>query len=126
MNLSRISRTFAYNWAGDQIVSPLVSTTERVGVHTTRKEGDDWMRAGATVSLDFRLGGEVFNPLDIGVSYQFLGALSGSGNYSELFKPHATWWLSESAGLTLEYSKGDTPVADKSIDLLTLGLEFKY
>ena len=102
------------------------STTERVGVHTTRKEGDDWMRAGATVSLDFRLGGEVFNPLDIGVSYQFLGALSGSGNYSELFKPHATWWLSESAGLTLEYSKGDTPVADKSIDLLTLGLEFKY
>ncbi len=30
MNLSRISRTFAYNWAGDQIVSPLVSAARRV------------------------------------------------------------------------------------------------
>ena len=30
MNLSRISRTFAYNWAGDQIVSPLVEAARRV------------------------------------------------------------------------------------------------
>ena len=102
------------------------SETERGGLYTTRKKGDDWFRAGGTVSLDLRLGGKSFNPLDFGVSYQFLDTLSGSGDFSDLFKAHATWWLTENAGITLEYSKGDTPVADKKIDLLTLGLEVKY
>jgi hypothetical protein len=102
------------------------SATEQGGRYTTRKPGDDWFRTGGTVSLDFRLGGQTFNPLDAGISYQFLDTLSGSGDFSHLFKTHATWWLSESAGLTLEYSEGDTPVAAKRIKLLTLGLEFKY
>ncbi len=30
LNISRVNRTFAYNWAGDQIVSPLVSAARRV------------------------------------------------------------------------------------------------
>lgn len=102
------------------------SETERVGPHTARKKGDGWFRAGGTVSLDLRLGGKSVNPLDLGVSYQFLGTLSGSGDFSDLFKAHATWWLTENAGITLEYSKGDTPVADKKIDLLALALEVKY
>jgi hypothetical protein len=102
------------------------SATERGGTYTTRKPGDDWFRVGGLLSLDFRLGGKSFNPLDVGVSYQFMDTLSGSGDFADLIKAHATWWLSENAGLTLEYSKGDTPVAMKQIDLVTLGLEFKY
>lgn len=102
------------------------SATEHGGRYTTRKPGDDWVRTGGTVSLDFRLGGKGFNPLDAGISYQFMDTLSGSGDFSHLFKTHATLWLSENTGLTLEYSEGDTPVAAKQIDLLTLGLEFKY
>lgn len=102
------------------------SATERGGQYTTRRPGDDWFRVGGMVSLDFRLGGKSFNPLDVGVSYQFMDTLSGSGDFADLLKTHATWWLSENAGLTLEYSKGDTPVAMKQIDLVTLGLEFKY
>ena len=30
LNISRIDRTFSYNWAGDQIVSPLVTAARRV------------------------------------------------------------------------------------------------
>jgi hypothetical protein len=102
------------------------SETARGGLYTTRKAGDDWLRVGGTVSLDIRLGGTSSNPLDLGISYQFLGTVSGSGDFSDLLKTHATLWLTENTGLTLEYSKGDTPVADKTIDLLALSLEVKY
>lgn len=102
------------------------SVTERGGIHTTRKEGDDWFRLGGTGSFDFRLGLFTFKTLDAGVSYHFLQAVSGSGGYSKLFKAHITLWLIENVGATIEYSKGDTPVADKPINLITFGLEFKY
>jgi hypothetical protein len=45
-----------------------------------------------------RFGGKLINPLDFGVSYQFLSTLSGTGDFSDLFKAHATWWLTENAG----------------------------
>jgi hypothetical protein len=102
------------------------SVTERGGIHTTRKEGDDWFRAGGLGSFDLRLGLKTFQSLDAGVSYELLQAVSGSGGHSYLFKTHCTLWLVENAGATVEYSKGDTPVSDKAIDLLTFGLEFKY
>jgi hypothetical protein len=102
------------------------SVTERGGPHTDRKPGDDWFRLGGTVSLDFRLGGESFNSLDLGVSYSLFQAVSGSGGYSGLFKTHVTWWLTENIGPSLEYSKGETPVADEPIDLLALTLQLKY
>ena len=96
------------------------SVTEEGGEHTTRLEGDDWFRAGGTVSLDFRTG-----DIEVGASYRFLETLSGSGDYSDLFSAHASVWLSKNAGITLEYTKGDTPVANQKIDLITLGLELK-
>jgi hypothetical protein len=102
------------------------SVTERGGPYTDRKPGDDWFRLGGTFSLDLRLGGESFNPLDFGVSYSLLQTLSGSGGYSSLFKTHVTWWITENIGPSVEYTKGETPVADKPIDLLALTLELKY
>jgi hypothetical protein len=51
---------------------------------------------------------------------------SGDGIYSDLFKASTTYWINRYAGLTLEYQKGDTPVADKAIDLLTFGLQLRY
>ena len=102
------------------------SVTERGGIHTTRKEGDDWFRLGGTASLDFRLGMQTFNSLDAGASYQLLQTVSGSGSYSYLFQGHITLWLVENVGATIQYSKGNTPVADKPIDLVSLGLEFKF
>jgi hypothetical protein len=100
------------------------SETDRAGKYTTRKVGDDWVRLGGTVSFDLRLGGKT--PFELGVAYQALETVSGSGSFSDLFKAHVTWWVTENTGITFEYAKGDTPVADKPIDLLTLGLEVKY
>jgi len=101
------------------------SQTERGGPYTKRVAGDDWSRVGAEASLDFRFGGGK-SPLDIGVSYRFLQAVSGTGGFSDLLKPHVTWWVSPNTALTLEYQRGETPVADQDIDLISLGLEFKY
>jgi len=100
------------------------SETHQAGIHTTRSVGDAWFRAGGLVSFDVR--SKTINPLEIGISYEFLDTLSGSGGYSSLLAPHLTWWLSDNLGLNFEYTVGDTPVADAEIDLLTLGLEFKY
>jgi hypothetical protein len=102
------------------------STTEKVGPHTSRKAGDDWFRIGGLASFDLRIGGEKSNPLDLGVSYQGMDTLNGSGDYSDLFKAHVTWWVSDYTGVTLEYSKGETPVSDKDIDLVTFGLELRF
>lgn len=102
------------------------SDVRKTGPHSSRKLNDDWFRAGATVSFDLRLGGVSVNPLVLGVSYQFLQEFSGEENYADLFKAKTTWWLSPNAGLTLEYSDGETPVAAKQVDLLSISLELKY
>lgn len=102
------------------------SVTERGGIHTSRHEGDDWFRVGAAGSYDLRLGLKTFNALDVGISYQFLQTVDGSGNYSDLFRTHCGLSFLENVGATIESPKGDTPVADKPIDLLSFGLEFKY
>lgn len=100
------------------------SATEEAGVHTSRTEGDDWLRIGGMVSLDLRIGSDA-SSFVVGAAYQCMETLDGDGGYSDLFKAYATWWLSPNAGLTLEYANGETPVADKEIDMLTLGLELK-
>jgi len=102
------------------------SFTQRDGKFTTRQKGDDFFRAGGMASLDFRLGEAEFNALDIGASYHFFESFGHSSEYSDLFRSYVTCWLSENTGMTLEYSKGETPVSLKNIDLITLGLEFKY
>jgi hypothetical protein len=102
------------------------SVTEQTGIHTSRKDDDDWVRVGGLASFDIRLGAASYTPLDFGVSYQLLQSLSGTGGYSSLFKAHATWWLSENIGLMLEYAEGETPVADKDVDLTTLGVQLKF
>lgn len=102
------------------------SATDRGGPRTSRQEGDDWSRIGGLASLDFRLGGGLGNPFDIGASIEILETLSGSGGYSKLVKYYGTWWLSENLGLTAEYSEGDTPIAQKEIEQVTLGLEFRF
>lgn len=102
------------------------SDVDKIGSHSKRKLGDDWLRAGLTSSFDLRFGAATFTPLDVGISYSFLDELRGEDSHGHLFKASAVWWLSENAGLSLLYTRGDTPVADKPIDQLTLGFEFKY
>lgn len=109
------------------------SETHQTSPYSKRQEGDDWFRVGLDTGIDIGLfrkdeDGAVFEkaPLVLGVSYKFLDTLSGDGGYSDLFSANLTWWMSDYTGLTLEYQKGETPVADELIDLITLGLEFRY
>jgi hypothetical protein len=100
------------------------SGTSKTGVHTSRVIGDDWLRAGGLVSLEFRLGGVI---PDVGVSYETLQNLSGQGKNCNLLSAYGRYWLNEhkDIALSLNYSKGSTLVANKKIDLLTFGLEWK-
>jgi hypothetical protein len=107
------------------------SDTTNTGKYTTRTKDDDWFRLGLDAGFSIGLFREdgtepddsrvVFN-----TSYKFLDALSGKGGYSDLLSIGLTYWVSDYVGLTGEYQKGETPVADEEIDLITVGLEFRY
>ena len=98
------------------------SITEKAGNYTSRQEGDDWLRVGAFSSLDLRFP----FMLDVGLSYLFFETVSGSGGYSDLLHVYATWWPGEHLGMTVDYSKGETPVAARDIDLVKVGVELRY
>ncbi|WP_367871829.1 hypothetical protein [Luteolibacter sp. Populi] len=109
------------------------SETHETSIYSKRKKGDDWFRVGLDTGIDIGLfrkkkdeGQFGKTPLVFSVNYKFLDALGGEGGYSDLFSTNLTWWMSDYTGLTLEYQKGETPVADKEIDLITLGLEYRY
>lgn len=102
------------------------SVTDHGGVYTKRVKGDDWTRIGGLGAFAVRYGLGKTQAVDLGVSYSFFDAVSGSGGFSKLFKAYTTLWIIENIGATFEYSKGDTPVADQPVDLVKLGLEFKY
>ncbi len=98
------------------------SITEKAGSHTSRRDGDDWLRIGARSSLDLRFP----FMLDVGLSYLFFDTVSGRGGYSDLLHVYATWWPGEHLGMTVDYSKGETPVAATEIDLVKVGVELRY
>jgi hypothetical protein len=102
------------------------SMVKKAGRHSTRKLGDDWLRLGGLVSLDYRLGGESTPPLDFGLSYEFAGNLRSNGGHGDLLKANVTWWANDNVGFTIERSRGDTPIAAEKVDFLKLGFEFKY
>ncbi|MBM3163612.1 MAG: hypothetical protein FJZ79_09980 [Chlorobi bacterium] len=102
------------------------STTAERGRCTTRSSGDDLFRIGGLLACDLRFFGTSFNSLNIGTSYEVFHSLNNTIENAELLRTYATLWLNENVGMTFEYSKGETPLSLKDIDLLSLGLEFKY
>lgn len=107
------------------------SETHGTSRFSSRKENDDWFRIGADLGFDaafFRQEGqnEGEGKITYGINYKAFDDLSGDGHYSDLFSTNLTWWMSKYTGLTLEYQKGETPIADEDVDLITLGLEFRY
>jgi len=102
------------------------SKTDEIGIYTSREAEKNWLRLGGLISFDLRTGTFASHSLDIGTSYRFFEASSSGGISSDLFSSYMTWWLSENAGVTLQYSRGKTLVALQKIDLVTLGFELKY
>ncbi len=115
------------NWRYKVIIIPKIdySATNQEGVHTTRKKGDDWFRAGGLASLDFQVIDKI--PFNVGVSYDFLQSVGGNGSNGHEFSTYGTYWVNDkkNVALTLKYTKGTTLVAAEKVDLLTFGLEFK-
>lgn len=113
----------AWRW---RIIPQLDYSDVRKGSpYIKRKPGDDWLRIGAEVALDMRFFDEK-SPLVLGISYKGMETLDGEGGYADLLRANATLWLNKFAGLTLEYQRGQTPVADQDIDLITLGMQLRY
>lgn len=104
------------------------SEVGKASPYSNRMENDDWLRAGGEAGLEFGLFDPKGKraPITASVSYTYLGEIEGNGGDGDLFKASLSYWLTNNAGISLEYENGETPVADKRVDLLTVGLEFRY
>jgi hypothetical protein len=102
--------------------------------YISRKEGSDWFQLGGEVSFDLALFPDsdlttdpnLPAPLTASASYRFMDAVSGEGGYADLFKANVSFWFNQYTGLSVDYQRGQTPVADKDIDTLTIGLQLKF
>jgi hypothetical protein len=100
------------------------SDVREAGDHTTRKEDDDWFRYGGEAELSFRFFGEN-SPLEASINYQSLTGDGDPENAEMLTATLTRWYASQTYGITLEYKKGETPISQKDIDKVTVGLEIK-
>ncbi len=85
---------------------------------------DNFFRIGGKASLGLRTRN--FPSLELKGSYQWFNRLSGGPSHSDLLSLAARLWLNANVATTFEHQEGDTPIARKSIDLTTLGLEVRY
>lgn len=91
----------------------------------SRAENDQWFRAGGKVELALRPFGKDAR-WELRGSYSAMWDLEGGDNdFGDLLETKALFWLNESTGLSFGYQKGQTPVADKGIDMITVGFELK-
>jgi len=96
------------------------------GPHTSRSEGDDWLRIGASTGMEFGLFGTNKSIVTFGVTYRFLETLNGDGGYSDYLRAYFSYGINRYTALTLEYQNGETPIASKNVDLIKLALEVKF
>jgi len=90
-----------------------------------RAKDDQWFRAGGKIEAALRPFGKAAR-WELRGGYSAMWDLEGGdNNFSDLIEAKALYWLSESAGLSFSYQRGKTPVADKDIEMLTLGFELK-
>ncbi len=102
------------------------SVIGQTDIHTSRKVGDNWIRAGGLASLDFLL--MTYVPLDIGASFETLQRFNGTVQCADLFSAYGTMWITDArnVALTFKYSKGYTMESAKKTDQVMLGLSYKY
>jgi hypothetical protein len=97
--------------------------------YISRPEGSYWFRLGGEVDFDiglFAYGDKTKQPITATVSYRFEDAVSGEGGYADLLKADLSFWLNPYTALSVDYQRGTTPVADKDINQLTVGIQIKY
>ncbi len=90
-----------------------------------REENDDMFAITGSLELRFKLFGSS-SPWEIYSTYDLIYDLNGdSDGYSEIFEVGSTWWFTDNVGLELKYEKGDTPLTNEEIDLVTLNLQLR-
>lgn len=96
----------------------------RTNLFITREKHDDYFRAGGKAELGLKTAG--YPSLELLASYEAFAGLHGAPDFSDLISLKSKFWFSDYAGVFLQYDKGDTPVAQKKIDLVTFGLELRF
>ncbi len=90
-----------------------------------RKENDGKLAITAKLELGFMPFGENI-PWEIHGTYDLSYDFTGDSNaYLDKWTANTTWWITDNVGLDLKYEKGDTPLTEKEIDLVTLNFEFR-
>ncbi len=104
------------------------SEVRQTSPFTQRQLNDDWTRYGVETAFDIGLYDYSAKklPIILSFSHRFMDTFSGQGGYSDYLKASLSVWLNDYAGITAEYQKGETPVADQAIDLFTIGVEIRY
>jgi hypothetical protein len=90
----------------------------------TRKTQTDYFRLGGKVEAGLITKG--YPSIEAIASYQPLIGISGAPDYSYLLSLSGKLWFNKNVGFSLDYQRGETPVAQKNLDLLTAGLEVKF
>jgi hypothetical protein len=90
----------------------------------TRTSDSDYFRGGGKAEVGFLTN--TSPALELRASYKGFWRIEGGPNQSDLLTVSGKLWLNDNAGFTLEHQKGSTPVADKAVDITTLGLELRF
>jgi hypothetical protein len=125
---SEVANTGVGSWQFRLTARPVLDYSDVLdsGPHTSRTEDDDWFRIGANTGLEIGLFGTNKAILTLGAMYRFLETLDGDGGNSDYLRAYVSYGISQYTSLTFEYQKGETPVADKDIDLIKIALEVKF
>jgi hypothetical protein len=107
-------------------VAPKINASEvlRTSRFLDRPNDDTRISLGARLEAGLRPFGED-NPWELKATYTFGYDVAGTDKYSDLFEAKTTYWFVKKVGLTFSFQKGETPVSDKNLNLLKLGLEVK-
>lgn len=89
-----------------------------------RTKDDDFFRGGGKASVGLRV--ETDPAFEFLVSYEGYWNLSGAPAHSELLSESAKLWLNDNVAFSIDYQRGDTPVAQKAVDLFSLGTEVRF
>lgn len=90
----------------------------------TRAGTTDYFRGG--VRAEIGLLSNTQPAVELRGTYKGFWRIQGGPNRSDLLSVSGKLWLNDNAGFTLEHQKGSTPVAEKEIDVTTLGLELRF
>lgn len=97
-----------------------------ISQYIVRPDHPDYFRTGLKVKGQLKAKISESVELEGNVGYQGMVGLAGAPDYRDLLTLSFKTWLNEYLGFSVEYQKGETPVAQKNVDLMTVGIEMRF